>query len=637
MQIDAEFRQKNYPLRQGKIKSDLKAESHSLNFSRSELKRITQGYNRILSQQECDQVSRLKKPRVSKSKYAEALNTAWRFALFAFHLKMLKGYVVTDAHIEQAYALLCRCVVATPNRIDRVISSGLASSVIADRGMSVHLLVESAAAIPFIQNILFDTLNAMGMSIGTIMPGDDEVHRKNVYKKQIALTSSRECALDFLRDAVNWPQRGNAVTNKIDMLKGERSRNRTVLMRGLPCAIHIDIDSTLIDNARTPIVLTKDAHPMHEIDELKRSFEMVEHVELGNHYRITNHPSEVELTDLGKRQLQAWSAELGGIWSIEHIAQSILCIAIVATELIKKNVHYEVEGKSIVWLVQDSLVPGMQYFTQPFVNRMIEIREDCMSGTQQEIVSRASYQQIFNRYVHLCGCCHVLDKIDDELKSIYGLSSISNRAVNSRLSFSRYINLSDDEQRNDWILKWSKTENIKACRFICVHSAELFKQLADVLKDANPLLISGEQQLDIFELAKPGALLLVLNAAVEYLVYDVDQQFDCPIQVLVVQRSIKYSEDVRNLNWLQLPSLIGAPKVLLLSNDDAIFEDISLRWIETIGKRFGLKFANNLFENKIRRIQSVKAHEFYKLRKSLMNHDVSMQGLLSFSGRGLYE
>ena len=630
----------NYPLRQALTDSAAKVK-HSLPSTEKRLKEVLSLYADYLQQMnEDDSLLGQRSNRSNRaSKGLAPAMIAREFARYAIAYDKQHGQLITDQHIVSAYALLHRQVEVVADRSDRVLISGMAAATLACSGMQVHLVLDKELAMPYLKKTLLPVFERLLYSAQFVHAGDDEGLRRNAYQQAITVVSARECAMDFLRDAVNWPQRSNQVLSKIDRLQGKKSQHYANLMRGLPCAIFIDIDSCLIDNARTPVALTRDAHPMHEVEELKQALEMVGHLENGQHFILTGEGAEVAFTDLGKRQMEAWAEQLGGNWTVSHIAELMLAVAIVVVHLLERDNHYRIKQQSVKWLLDDRLIPGLAFYSKPFLARVVELHEECDVAKQREVAARASYQQIFNRYVHLCGLCHSSQLIEGELKSIYGLRCGHHWPEAEDVSFTHEHLLKDSEERLAWLQQWAGSVDNNSARLVLVDELEMMGQLKAGLGGVLPglIVITEIAEHDLTQLLKPGHFVLALSEVVQHMASILDAPVDCPIKVVFTQRSVSRSEDLRNVSWLKTDKFPQAESSLLLAEDDKIFTDTTVNMLQKFQGLINRKKDDVLLESRIRQIQVHKGKELFKVRQGLLNHDATMHGLLSFSGKGLYE
>jgi hypothetical protein len=640
MIVDPGITRDSYPLRQTAPSAPARR-LHSLRLRTADIRQISQLYEtqlQLLNTGDSTTSTRTHRHFLANGDRLDPVVAAREFARFSIACSNRHQHAVGTLHVESAYGLLHRQVEVIPNRVDRVLCSGMAAVALASAGMQVHIVLDSGLGIEYVRKYLAPVLEDLGFGVQCVVSGMDQEERRQAYQQDITIVTSRECAMDFLRDAVNWQQRGNPALRKVDRLMGGRSNQRTNIMRGLPCAVFLDIDYALVDNARAPVALTRDAHPMHEVEELRQALEMVGHLQPGRHYTFTGEAAEVEFTELGRRQLDAWAEQLGGKWGIRHVAELMLAIAITSVHLVTAGTHYGVSRKSIEWLVDDRLVPGMGFYSRPFLTRMVELKEKCEVSSQREVAARASYQQIFNNYVHLSGTCHTSEDIEEELRKIYGLQCSHRWQAVAPFRFDEEYLCVNAEEKAAWLLSWAASDAHHA-RLLIANDAETLAGLKVSLAALSPQAvdINSTQQYELAEMLSPGSVLLCLAADAEYLAMMMTVPIDCPVEIAVIQRSVRRCEDLRNLSWLQSSPFSSCRKMLVLAKDDEVLAPSSTTGIQTVLRLLNLNGRKLSVEATIRQTQREKAREFFRVRQGLLNHDKTMDGLLSFSGRGLYE
>lgn len=638
MHLEAGVLTDAYPLRDTSDSSA--AGGHSLRLRTADLAGLEALFNDYYRAMAADATAAANPGDATASTASPLRQVARELARFSAAWSAEHAAPVSRTHIESAYALLQRRVDTIPHRTDRLLVAGLAAAALVKTGLRVHVVTDSEQGTIHAGRWLLPVFERLGLTTGVIDAAADETARAAAYRRDVTLSTARELAMDFLRDAVRWPGRGNPARRTIDQLMGSRSLGRSILMRGLPCAIHVDIDSALIENARTPIVLTRDAHPMHEAEELKRALELAGQLEDGRHFELTGEGREVVFNEAGQRQLQAWGQQLGGLWNTPHLAELLLSVAVVATSVLKKDTHYRVRHGTVEWLLQDRLVPGVEFYSRPFITRMVETLEQCPVSSQREEVGRASYQQVFNHYVHLCGLCHSLDGISGELRSVYGLKSAGRAGpAPARRPFRAAVLTPSQAHKLDWLADWAARAEDGDCSIVVMNSAEALEQVQNALEAGPrpPLILSEAADRQFGDLLKPGVLLVALASTMDYLLPLDAGPVPCPVRILVAERSASRTADRRNLFWMQAQSFAAAETTLLLAADDELLTGSVGGAFQSLLDAAGTRVAARLLERRVRRAQAAWGREMYRMRRDLLTHETNMQGLLSFSGRGLYE
>ncbi|MBX2867975.1 MAG: hypothetical protein KTR18_04845 [Acidiferrobacterales bacterium] len=576
------------------------------------------------------------------SDYTDPLRVAHEFVIVASAFDSIGGSEISRFHVESAYALLNKRIETVPEREDRLTVCALASVVMARCGVPVHFLADSPEDISYAWQYLLPIYQALDIDVALVSAGDSENERRMAYRSSITFTTTRECAMDFVRDAMNWSGRSDFSQQKVERLLGRRGRHHQLLLRGLYCAIHLDIDSALIDNARTPIVITKDAHPMHETDEIKRSFELAEQLETGVHFTLTGGGEEIQFTSQGEEQIVSWGNEIGGIWAGNRIGKVILKVALIVQRILKEGEHFAIDRKDVRWLIPTRLVPGQGIYGEEFIRKVILLSMNVESNSQKEIIARASYQQIFSHYIHNCGCCHSVANHASEFQSIYGLPVFNRWGRRKQAKVQRTHFLNDQDAETEFVCSWIENSLSNTLDVVVFSDSGRIIEIEEKLeKIKRSCLVLGESQTggegSTFSLEYPT---IAEAAQLDHIPNSDLQKLGFPIRLLLVGRAVSRTKDNRFLNAInriQRESGNTMHVTHIVAADSPLFKDQSLGFTKMVYRIFGVKFGGWVLHQNITRVQLQKGKELAKIRRDLLAYDTGMQGLLSFSGRGLYE
>jgi preprotein translocase subunit SecA len=647
MHLDAEIFYDRYPIRDAGGGAQLRQywrSPHKKNVSR--LIQLCNSAGDTQAKPESHEINEVPKRAIDSYGKINLTFLAESFRTFQTALSQVHGLSLSDADISAAYGLFERRIEVLRSRSDRVLVAGLAAAAFVQSGVRVHLICDKSYQ-ELVKQHLLPVLDCLEISIGVVATGDDEAKRHVNYACDITLVSARECAMDFLRDSVNWPKRGNAAHRVVDRLLGRRAKHPHRIMSGLPCAIHLDAQSALIDNARAPIVLTQDAHPMHEIEELQRALELAQEMTLAQDYIYSGKELEIAYTVQGKQKIEAWAKEFGGIWLVPSVADLMIAISLVVQNIVHKGQHYQISNGLLEWLVPDHLVPGMRYYLKPFLTRIVELQNECALTGQQEVVGRASYQHVFNRYIHLCGMSHAAGLACEELRDVYQLRSENSK--NTRLNVDETILLNDSETKFEYLIQFLHHEDRqKMCTFLCTGVNEDGDSLNQIIQGSgcatqyynNAEHLSKAMVAEGFD-AKDVVL---INAEVlSSMADEIWNSLSMPYEIVFLNRSVDWYEDSLITQFDQCDLVKSMQRVQLLSLDEEVFQNHPLTNLSRLypyAHRLGgwaKKFFQFLLELRIRSIQKQVAQESYSVRRNLLTHDQGMQSMLSFSGKGLYE
>ena len=198
-----------------------------------------------------------------------------------------------------------------------------------------------------------------------------------------------------------------------------------MLLRGLCFAIVDEADSVLVDEARTPLVLSRSSDGDERHRAYAQAVRLAGRLDTGADYVVRRQRNEVQLTPRGKEALARLAPSLGLVWSKARWREDLVQQALSALELYTRDRHY---------LVRDDKVEIIDEYTgrtmpdrswERGLHQMIEFKEGCEMTAQPDTLSRISYQRFFRRYLHLAGMSGTAQEVAGELWSVYGLKVLT--------------------------------------------------------------------------------------------------------------------------------------------------------------------------------------------------------------------
>ncbi len=257
----------------------------------------------------------------------------------------------------------------------------------------------------------------LGLSVGCVKQGQQPPVRRAAYACDVTYCSNKEIAFDYLRDRLVLGGKPHPIALRLGALAGAGAGGR-LLLRGLQFAIVDEADSVLVDEARTPLILSAGSErtageKMHR-DALEIAGSLGE-----SDYRIGE--EGIEITDAGQETLERVAKELGGIWKGPRRREQLVRQALTALHVFQRDKHYLVrEGKvQIIDEYTGRLMPDRSW--ERGLHQLIEMKEGVEVTAQRETLARISYQRFFRRYLHLCGMTGTAAEIAGELRAVYRL------------------------------------------------------------------------------------------------------------------------------------------------------------------------------------------------------------------------
>jgi preprotein translocase subunit SecA len=267
----------------------------------------------------------------------------------------------------------------------------------------------------------------LGLSVGTIVHGMDPHARAAAYACDVTYCTNKEVVFDYLRDRLLLGRRTSRVHLQLDRLAGDRARAARLLLRGLYYGIVDEADSVLVDEARTPLIISGGDRQsrMGERDIYETALSVAGRLEAGKDYLLQEGERGIRLTPAGEVRLSDLTRDLGGVWAGRLRREELVRQALTAQHLFERDQHY---------LVQDGKVQIIDEYTgrlmadrswERGLHQLIEAKEGVQVTQQTVPLARISYQRFFRRYLKLAGMTGTAREVAGELASVYGLAVVS--------------------------------------------------------------------------------------------------------------------------------------------------------------------------------------------------------------------
>jgi preprotein translocase subunit SecA len=196
-------------------------------------------------------------------------------------------------------------------------------------------------------------------------------------------------------------------------------------LRGLCFAIVDEIDSILIDEARTPLILSGPTGSADKSRIYMRALKLARACELGVHFTIDPNAFSLELTERGRERLAELAQPLSGFWSGQRRREEWVQRALGAIHLYKRDHHYLIRSGTVQIIDQLTGRTADGRSWEQGLHQLIELKEGCLITPENEALARISYQKFFRRYLRLAGMTGTAREVARELEFVYELKSVS--------------------------------------------------------------------------------------------------------------------------------------------------------------------------------------------------------------------
>ena len=264
----------------------------------------------------------------------------------------------------------------------------------------------------------------LGLTVGVVLNSMDNEERRTAYNSDITYVTNNELGFDYLRD--------NMVIYKEQLVQ-----------RGLHFAIIDEVDSVLIDEARTPLIISgqssKSTKLYEACDILARQMErgeasgeftkmnalMGEDIEETGDYIVNEKEKNVNLTEEGVKKVEKFF-HLENLADPENLEiQHNITLALRAHNLMFKDQDYVVTPEGEVVIVDEftgRIMPGRRY--SDGLHQAIEAKEHVKVRRESKTLATITFQNLFNKFDKKSGMTGTALTEEKEFRDIYGMDVV---------------------------------------------------------------------------------------------------------------------------------------------------------------------------------------------------------------------
>jgi preprotein translocase subunit SecA len=369
---------------------------------------------------------------------------ALAFAIEAIRRTLL--ITVYDRQLEAAMVLADGQLAEMQTGEGKTLTGAIAAIIHAMQSRHVHVATTNEYLARRDHELLSPVFESLGFTTG-LSTADQGVTEKQVaYSSDVVFATGYQLGFDYLRDQLTLASRpGYRLGQRLlQQLQGSESSKDGLCQREHDVAIIDEVDSVLIDEAMTPLVLSGALHRDHtnaendaSISPFRIARECILSLREGVDFHINSLDRSIQLTSSGTQQamdlllLQATPLNLDAPWP--QYIQS----ALRAEYLLRRDVDYVVRANEvqIVDASTGRIVPDRQW--RGGLHQAVETKERVTHTQPRQTLARMSRQRYFARYQTLSGMTGTASGHDREWQQVYGLSvkSIATRLPSQRTEY----------------------------------------------------------------------------------------------------------------------------------------------------------------------------------------------------------
>jgi len=407
-----------------------------------------------------------------------------------FDVQLLGGLVLNSGKIAEMRTGEGKTLVATlPGYLNAITKKG------------VHIVTVNDYLAGRDQVSMGQVYRFLGLNTGLIQENMTTSERQKNYDADITYVTNNELGFDYLRD--------NMALNI-----------QNVVQRPFNYCIVDEVDSVLIDEAQTPLIISNAIETC--VDKYIITAEIIDYLEVNIHFKVDEKNKNVVLTKQGTIQVE----EILGIQDLYNPNDPwipYVINALKATTLFFKNVHYIVQNNQIIIVDEFTgrIMPDRRW--SDGLHQAVEAKEGVPIRQNTETAASVTYQNFFLLYPKLSGMTGTAKTAEVEFEKIYNLSVVE--IPTARPNLRKDL---PDVIYKDELSKW--TAIAKECRDITlreqpiligtttVEKSEMLAQLLNEYKltyqilNAKPENVRRESEI-VAQAGKKGSITIATNMA----------------------------------------------------------------------------------------------------------------------------
>jgi preprotein translocase subunit SecA len=275
-------------------------------------------------------------------------------------------------------------------------------------GKGVHVVTVNDYLASRDAAIMAKLYSFLGLTTGVIVHGLDDDQRREAYACDITYATNNELGFDYLRDN----------------MKFERSQ---MVQRGHNFAIVDEVDSILIDEARTPLIISG---PLDDRSDLYTTIDAFIPMLTPDDYEIDEKQRSANFSEVGTEKLENLLKDAGllkgvSLYDVENVAiVHHINNALKAHKLFQRDKDYIVRNDEIVIIDEFTgrMMPGRRYSEGQ--HQALEAKEKVTIQPENQTLASITFQNYFRMYDKLAGMTGTASTEAEEFQDIYGLSVI---------------------------------------------------------------------------------------------------------------------------------------------------------------------------------------------------------------------
>ncbi|MEM9409520.1 MAG: helicase-related protein [Planctomycetota bacterium] len=352
----------------------------------------------------------------------DGVNLTTAFSLVRESTRRTIGMEHYGVQLEAGVVLSQGAVAEMQTGEGKTLTSTLPAFVSALRGSGVHVATVNAYLAKRDFQQLQPVFELLGCSVGLVESSQSVADKQSAYRKDVTFSTGYEVGFDWMRDQLaNSYHASQTVVTSAFRRRLHRDREKSVTMqRGLNSVLIDEVDSVLLDEATTPLVISQSGVALGDSKQIyQKAKTIADHLQEGSDYRIIDSKKCVQWSDHGQQVIRDSLA--GILVEFRRPWESYVRQALHAQQFYKRNESY---------VVVDDQIKIVDEFTgrifddrtwRDGLHQAIEAKENVTITDENQSVAKISRQCFFRMYGELAGMTGTATGNENEFHKFYSL------------------------------------------------------------------------------------------------------------------------------------------------------------------------------------------------------------------------
>lgn len=326
-----------------------------------------------------------------------------------------------DSQLMAGWAILHGYLAEMETGEGKTLAATLAAATAALAGIPVHVITVNEYLVERDFTAMGPLYRALGLTVGHVIQNMSAEQRRHGYACDITYCTNKQVAFDYLRDRLLLGNDRSRLRLQLESAYDGNHRMGELLLRGLCFAIVDEADSVLIDEARTPLILTRNIDDAADETEYRQALSIAKQMHNGCDYFIDSDQQHVQLSLTGQQKIAGLKLTGNKHWQQARHREELVAQALHALHCLHRDKDYLVHEDKILLIDANTgrTMPDRSW--ERGLHQLVEAKEGCPLSDAREQLGRLTYQRFFRRYLRLGGMSGTAREVSSELWSVYRL------------------------------------------------------------------------------------------------------------------------------------------------------------------------------------------------------------------------